>query len=83
MKPVFERIDRVAKELHREGQELSPTLIMWQFCNQTMDDELKAWNTDIVDVAEKVVFYMESLNNPDYAKLIRSMMVRSKCSLSS
>jgi hypothetical protein len=55
---VLSRIEKVATELKADGQELSPTLIMYEFCNQTMDEELVMWGSDIVDVAEKVEYYL-------------------------
>ncbi|SEN21306.1 hypothetical protein [Paenibacillus sp. OV219] len=66
MNQVLQRIEKVAHELSTgtssrckgDPQELSPTLLMWEFCNQTMDDELTAWGSDIVDVAEKIEYYM-------------------------
>lgn len=61
MSMVLNRIELVAAELKAEGQELSPTMLMYEFCNQTMDDELYSWGSDIVDVAERIEFYLISL----------------------
>jgi hypothetical protein len=53
---VLQRIEHVAAELKADDQELSPTLLMWEFCNQTMDEELYMWGSDLVDVAEKIEY---------------------------
>lgn len=59
MSMVNQRIEQVVADLKRREEDFtSPTMIMYEVMNVTMDHELTAWGSDIVDVAEKIEYFL-------------------------
>ena len=48
-------ITRIALELQEKGK-LTPCQLMYEVMNQVTDKDLYTWDTDLVDIAEKIEY---------------------------
>lgn len=55
---INKKIEEASEYLTGEGKPLTATYIMWAVMNTTTDEELYTLGSDIVDVAEKIEFYL-------------------------
>lgn len=58
MRTVNGEIAEAAERLKANGDPVTATYLMWEVLNTTTDEELYELGSDIVDVAEKVEYFL-------------------------
>jgi hypothetical protein len=56
---IMQFIERVAQECKFKQIPLTPCQLMYEVMNQITDEDVKAWDTNIVDIAEKIELVIE------------------------